>query len=64
MLKLFTLCFDTCINSLYKTVFYFVEGCSAYPLTFSCYRVHKIKSSWTILVNDRFKMSPKKKVKR
>jgi len=28
MLKLFTLCIDTCINSLYETVFYFVEGFS------------------------------------
>ena len=25
MLKLFTLCIDTCINSLYKTVFYSVR---------------------------------------
>ena len=58
MLKLFTLCIDTCINSLYKTVFYSVEGFSTDPLTFSCNRIFQIiKSSWAILVNNRFKMS-------
>ena len=35
MLKLFTLCVDTCINALYKTVFYSVEGFGTDPLTFS-----------------------------
>ena len=39
MLELFTLCIDTCINSLHKTVFYSVEGFSTDPLTFSCYRI-------------------------
>ena len=39
MLKLFTFCIDTCINSLYKTVFYSVDGFSIDHLTFSCYRI-------------------------
>ena len=61
MLKLFTLCIDTCIDSLYKTVFYSIEGFSTDPLTCIYYRIFQIiMSSWAILVNNRFKMSPKK----
>ena len=35
MLKLIVLCIITCINSLYKTVFYSVESFSGDSLTFS-----------------------------
>ena len=35
MLNLFPVCIDTCIKSVYETVFYSFEGFSVDPLTLS-----------------------------
>jgi len=42
MLKLFTLCIDTCINSLHETVFYFIEG-------FSVENYYMVRDFWDTL---------------
>jgi len=44
MLELFTFCIDTCINSLYETVFYSVEG-------FCVENYYIVRDFWDTLCN-------------
>ena len=56
---------DTCISSLYKTVFPSSESFSVDPLTLHCCRILQIiKRAWRILLKDNgFEMSLKEMVK-